>query len=285
MGEIVLAAKITHVPTMLLSEQPGKLQGTRQQAIDGHKEIMRRARESGADTVVVLDTHWLVNAGFHINSNPVFKGCYTSHEFPHFIQNLDYEYQGDPELGDAIAAKATEKGVHTLSHQVETLDLEYGTLVPMHFMKPEETDMKIVSIAAWCTVHNLQDSRKLGEAIREAVEASDRKVLLLASGSLSHKIWENELYEANNGTFTISREFNRQVDLRVLELWQQGEVATFLKMLPEYANYCSGEGGMHDTAMLFGALGWDKYTGKGEIIGEYFPSSGTGQANVVFPVL
>ncbi len=284
MGEIVLAAKITHVPTMMLSEQPGKLQGTRQQAIDGHKEIMRRARKLGADTIVVLDTHWLVNAAYHINSNPVFKGVYTSHEFPHFIQNLAYEYQGNPALGDAIAVKATEKGVFTLSHQVETLDLEYGTLVPMHFMNPE-ADMKVVSVAAWCTVHNLQDSKKLGEAIREAVEASDSKVLLLASGSLSHKIWENELYEANNGTFTISREFNRQVDLRVLELWQQGEIATFLKMLPEYADYCSGEGGMHDTAMLFGALGWDKYTGKGEIIGEYFPSSGTGQANVVFPVL
>ena len=39
---------------------------------------------------------------------------------------------------------------------------------------------------------------------------------------------------------------------------------------------------MHDTAMLFGALGWDQYQGKGEIIGEYFPSSGTGQVNVVF---
>lgn len=284
MGEIVLAAKITHVPTMMLSEQPGKLQGTRQQAIDGHKEIMRRARELGVDTIVVLDTHWLVNSAYHINSNPVFKGIYTSHEFPHFIQNLAYEYQGNPVLGDAIAAKATEKGVFTLSHQVETLDLEYGTLVPMHFMKPE-ADIKVVSVAAWCTVHNLQDSRKLGEAIREAIEESDNKVLLLASGSLSHKIWENELYEANNGTFTISREFNRQVDLRVLELWQQGKIATFLKMLPEYADYCSGEGGMHDTAMLFGALGWDKYTGKGEIIGEYFPSSGTGQANVVFPVL
>lgn len=284
MGEIVLAAKITHVPTMMLSEQPGKLQGTRQQAIDGHKEIMRRARELGVDTIVVLDTHWLVNSAYHINSNPVFKGVYTSHEFPHFIQNLAYEYQGNPVLGDAIAAKATEKGVFTLSHQVETLDLEYGTLVPMHFMKPE-ADIKVVSVAAWCTVHNLQDSRKLGEAIREAIEESDNKVLLLASGSLSHKIWENDLYEANNGTFTISREFNRQVDLRVLELWQQGEIATFLKMLPEYADYCSGEGGMHDTAMLFGALGWDKYTGKGEIIGEYFPSSGTGQANVVFPVL
>lgn len=283
MGELVVAAKITHVPTMLLSEQPGKLQGCRQPAIDGHKEIMRRAKEKGVDTIVVLDTHWLINAGYHINANPVFKGVYTSHEFPHFIQNLQYEYKGNPELGNAIAKKATEKGVFTLSHQVETLDLEYGTLVPMHFMEPDE-DIKVVSVAAWCTVHSLEDSRKLGEAIAEAIKESDNKVMLLASGSLSHKIWENELYEANNGTFTISREFNRQVDLRVLDLWEQGEYATFLKMLPEYAQYCCGEGGMHDTAMLFGALGWDKYTGKAEIITEYFPSSGTGQTNVVFEV-
>lgn len=283
MGKIVQAAKITHVPTMLLSERPGRLEGTRQQAIDGQREIARRAREAGADTAVVLDTHWQVNAGYHINSNARFNGVYTSHEFPHFIQDLEYDYAGNPALGDLIAGKATDRGVFTLSHHVETLDLEYGTLVPMRYMNPEG-DLKVVSVAAWCTVHSIESSRKLGEAIREAVEASDSKVLLLASGSLSHKIWDNDLYEANNGTFTISSEFNRQVDLRVLELWQKGEIATFLKMLPDYARYCSGEGNMHDTAMLFGALGWDSYTGRGELIGEYFPSSGTGQANVVFPV-
>ncbi|EAR60017.1 3,4-dihydroxyphenylacetate 2,3-dioxygenase [Neptuniibacter caesariensis] len=281
MGEIVLAAKVTHVPTMLLSEQPGKLEGCRQQAIDGHKEIARRAREAGADTVVVIDTHWLVNAGYHVNSNAHFKGSFTSHEFPHFIQNMEYEYSGNPALGDLIAEKATEKGVFTLSHQVETLSLEYGTLVPMRYMNPEG-DLKVVSVAGWCTVHSIESSRKLGEAIREAIEASDSKVMLLASGSLSHRIWDNDDYEANNGTFTISKEFNRQVDLRVLDLWQQGEIDTFLKMLPDYSECCSGEGGMHDTAMLFGALGWDQYQGKGEIIGEYFPSSGTGQVNVVF---
>ena len=38
-------------------------------------------------------------------------------------------------------------------------------------------------------------------------------------------------------------------------------------------------------SMLFAALGWDQYKGKGEVIGEYFPSSGTGQVNVVFPVM
>lgn len=283
MGDIVLTAKVSHVPTMLLSERPGRLHGTRQSSIDAHREIGRRAREMGADTIVVLDTHWMVNAGYHINSNARFKGVYTSHEFPQFIQGLEYDYPGNPELGDLIAAEATKDGVHTLSHHVETLDLEYGTLVPMHYMNPEG-DLKVVSIAAYCTVHSFDSSRKLGAAIRKAVEASNSKVLLVASGSLSHKIWENELYEANNGTFTISREFNRQCDLRVLELWEKGEIGTFLKMLPDYAVYCTGEGTMHDTFMLFGALGWDAYKGKGEIVGAYFPSSGTGQANVVFPV-
>ncbi len=283
MGKIVQAAKVTHVPTMLLSEQPGKLHGKRQQAIDGHKEIGRRARVAGADTVVVLDTHWQVNAGYHVNANARFEGIFTSHEFPQFIKNLPYAYDGNPTLGDAIAEKATAKGVTTLSHHVDSLNLEYGTLVPMRYINAE-ADLKVVSVAAWCTVHSIPSSRKLGEAIREAVEESDANVLLVASGSLSHKIWENDLYEANNGTFTISSEFNRQVDLRVLELWRNGEISTFLKMLPEYALYCSGEGSMHDTTMLFGALGWDDYSGAGELIGEYFPSSGTGQPNVVFPV-
>lgn len=283
MGEIVLAAKCTHVPTMLMSEDPGPVHGKRQAAIDGHYEIARRAKALGADTVVICDTHWVINAGFHINANKRFKGLFTSNEFPQFIQDLSYEYEGNSALGDAIAKTASDMGVYTLSHQIDSLELEYGSLVPMRFMSREH-DMKVVSVAAWCTVHDHDESRVIGQAIRKAVEASDSKVLLVASGSLSHKIWPNKDYAANNGTFTISSEFNRQMDLHVLEMWKRGDHATFLKMLPEYAEYCCGEGSMHDTAMLYGALGWDEYTAECEVVTEYFPSSGTGQTNVIFPV-
>lgn len=48
-------------------------------------------------------------------------------------------------------------------------------------------------------------------------------------------------------------------------------------MLPEYADYCYGEGNMHDTVMLLGMLGWDKYDGKVEFLTELFASSGTGR--------
>ena len=73
MGEIVLAAKVTHVPTMLMSEQEGPVKGKRQAAIDGHREIARRAKALGATTVVICDTHWVINAGFHINANKRFS--------------------------------------------------------------------------------------------------------------------------------------------------------------------------------------------------------------------
>jgi len=281
MGELVLAAKCTHVPTMVMSEQEGPLKGRRQPAIDGHREIGRRAREAGADTFVVLDTHWLVNAGYHVNANHRFKGMFTSHEFPQFIKDLPYRYEGNAALGDLIAETARADDVYTLSHQVDSLDLEYGTLVPMRYMNADGA-LKVVSVAAMCTVHSLEKFRKLGAAIRKTIDASDSKVALIASGSLSHRIWPNDIYAENNGTFTISSKFNEVVDRRVLEMWENGETGLFLQMLPDYANYCDGEGDMHDTVMLFGALGWDSYSGRGEVVTEYFPSSGTGQTNVVF---
>jgi 3,4-dihydroxyphenylacetate 2,3-dioxygenase len=281
MGKISLAAKITHVPSMFISENPGPHHGCRQPAIDGLKEIGRRCDAAGVDTIVVFDTHWLVNTAFHINSREHYSGIYTSNEFPHFIQNLSYDYRGAPELGDAIAARASADGVRIMSHHVDTLDLEYGTLVPMRYINADGR-FRVLSIAAWCPWHEMEDSRKIGQAVRQAIEASDCNAAVLASGSLSHRIHDNN--DAPAGINSISDEFYRQVDLRVVDLWRNGDNAAFVDMLPLYSKLCHGEGFMHDTAMLFGALGWDAYPGHAEILTDYFPSSGTGQINAVFPV-
>ena len=190
MGQLSLVAKVTHVPTMLMSKSPGRLYGTRQHAIDGHREISRRARALGVDTFVVIDTHWVINAGYHINANHRFEGIFTSNEFPQFIQDLSYAYAGNAALGDLIADKARAKELDALAHQIDSLELEYGTLVPVHYMN-DDGHFKVVAIGGWCTVHDPhQSSRRMGEAVREAAEASDSNVALLASGSLSHKIWQ-----------------------------------------------------------------------------------------------
>ena len=282
MGKLALAAKITHVPSMYLSEMDGPYKGCRQAAIDGHRVIGQRCRDLGVDTIVVFDTHWLVNSGYHINCAPGFSGVYTSNELPHFIKNMSYAYPGNPELGQLMADVATEDGVKTRAHADTSLTLEYGTLVPMRYMNPDQ-HFKVVSISALCTVHNLVDSARLGRSVRRAIEERyEGTVAIFASGSLSHRF-------AQNGTemqfaFRIWDEFLEQSDMHALELWTRGDWKAFTHMLPMYAEKCYGEGFMHDTAMLLGAMGWDKYDQKAEIITPYFGSSGTGQVNVIFPV-
>ena len=282
MGKLALAAKITHVPSMYLSEFDGPHKGCRDAAINGHREIDRRCRALGVDTIVVFDVHWLVNSEYHINCASAFSGTYTSNELPHFIKNMDYAYPGNPGLGHLIAEMANGMGVKSRAHSDTSLGLEYGTLVPMRYMNADR-HYKVVGVSGWCVWHEQRESARFGLAVRKAIEQRyDGTVAIFASGSLSHHF-------ANNGTapefmHKVWDPFLEQVDRRVVELWERGDWKTFCAMLPLYNEKCWGEGGMHDTAMLLGALGWDSYSAPAEIITPYFGSSGTGQINAVFPV-
>lgn len=281
MGELVYAAKVTHIPRMILSEQPGPLHGCRDDAIEGLRMVGERIVEAGAETVVILDTHWLSNAGYHVNCSERFDGIYSSSEFPTQLKDMEYHHPGDPPLGQAIAAEATKAGVPTFAHQNTAMGLEYGTLVPLHFMGLGER-VKVVSVSGWLAWASIEESRKVGCALRRAIDASGRKVAVLASGSLSHRIHDNS--RVLDHPYEISDEFNRQCDLRALELWTTGRWREFAAMLPTYSRACSGEGWMHDTAMLMGVLGWEDYAGRAEVIVPYFIASGTGQVIAQMPL-
>ncbi|WKA30352.1 3,4-dihydroxyphenylacetate 2,3-dioxygenase [Bradyrhizobium roseum] len=282
MGELVLAAKVSHVPSLMLSEVAGSpLKAAREGAVQALRELGRRARERRVSTFVVFDTHWLSNFGYHINANPHHRGAFTSHEAPQMIQDLRYDLPGDPALAEAIAGEAAGAGLGVMAHRVASLGLEYGTIVPMHYMN-EDGWAKVVSVATPLFT-SLEESRILGEATRRAVARSGERVAILASGSLSHRLWPNKQLGPEAWT-SVASEFNRQVDLRVLELWQQRRYREFVAMLPDYAVKCNGEGGMADTVMLFAALGWDDFNGAAEQLCDYFPSSGSGQVNVEFHV-
>ncbi|MEU5860324.1 MULTISPECIES: 3,4-dihydroxyphenylacetate 2,3-dioxygenase [unclassified Nonomuraea] len=280
MGEIVLAAKITHVPSIWLSIQPGKHFGIRRPAELALAEVGRRARERGADTFLIADTHWMNSIGFHLNGKPRHRATYVSHELPHFIHDLAYDYAGDPELAELIREEIVAGGQKARVHTYQDLGLEYATLVPMYFMN-QDAGIRVLPIG--CNIYStVEENRRIGEALLRAVRRSDRKVAFLASGSLSHAFPPNEIAESLLDD--VSSELNRNVDHAVLEMWGEGRIPEFLDMLPDYNERCTGEGAMADTAMLFGLLGWREYTGRGEQLCPYFGSSGTGQVVVDFPV-
>ena len=53
MGTLALAAKITHVPTMVLSERDGPFKDCRKPAIDSLKALGEKAHETPSSTMVL----------------------------------------------------------------------------------------------------------------------------------------------------------------------------------------------------------------------------------------
>lgn len=86
---------------------------------------------------------------------------------------------------------------------------------------------KVVSISAFCTVHDFADSRRLGEALKSAIEKYDGTVAVLASGSLSHRFIDDQ--RAEEGMNSYTRQFDQQMDERVVKLWEEGAFASSAK--------------------------------------------------------
>jgi len=210
---------------MYLSELPGKHHGCREAAIEGIR-IIAGAAVSWRRHIVVFDVHWLVNAGYHINCAPSFKGVYTSNELAALHSNMPYEY---PAIGAWRSDRRDRNGAWHSDPRSrrDNARARVRTLVPMRYMNGDQ-HFKVVSIAAWCAWHVLDDSRGFGEAVRpRSRRAPD-------GGCLCERIGcRNALTttQSESRSTASSREFYRQVDLRVVDLWKAGDFKTFCAML------------------------------------------------------
>ena len=121
--------------------------------------------------------------------------------------------------------------------------------------------------------------RALGEAIRD----SDSKVLLLASGALSHtfhKLRDLRKHEASDPIHIYSPEAY-EYDKKVLAWFAEGNHKAVLDDFDTFKKYKPEAGFFHYLAMA-GALGEEENTSVGRLYSEYENSIGTGQVHVWF---
>lgn len=119
------------------------------------------------------------------------------------VNGIAYDFAGNPELADLMAAETARTGPLALAHQVATLPVEYGTIVPMHYMNKGQA-FSVVPVAS-PVFASVDENKRFGEAVRRAVAKSKNKVAILASGSLSHQLFPNSQLGPKPGTgFPVS---------------------------------------------------------------------------------
>jgi 3,4-dihydroxyphenylacetate 2,3-dioxygenase len=282
MGEIVGAGLISHAPTIMFDEP------MRRELNEG-KEIslvpgMVRLRdevldELRPDTIVILDSHWFTTVEHVVSAHDRREGKMTSSELPRGMKQVPYDYAGDRDLALLIEKHGKELGTPTHAEDDPYLPVYYATVNLVHYLHRGE---RVVSVSIVQTGED-DDFLTLGKAIGEAVAASDRRVVVLASGGMSHtfhRLKELTKHEASDPVHIVTPEA-RAADEERLEWMQQGQHARIVDRMDEYHPH-NPEGGFGHFLAMLGAIGGRDCTAKGRLFSDYENATGTGQVHVWF---
>ena len=109
---------------------------------------------------------------------------------PWYLADVPYDYAGDPELAQLCQVVGEEQGVMAMAVAQEGLPRHYGTINIVNALGRGE---RVVGVSC-CQNARTYNFLEMGAVLGEAIRRSGRRVVILASGALSHKFvnidWE-----------------------------------------------------------------------------------------------
>jgi aromatic ring-opening dioxygenase catalytic subunit (LigB family) len=285
MGEVVGAGLLAHVPTIMLPESTRReLNNGRDSTLVAGLERLRAEvfEVLDYDTVVVLDSHWATTVEFVVSAHGRRAGLFTSEELPRGMCRVPYDFPGDPELARAIAALGGKHGTWITPIDDPYLPIFYATVNLWHFLGRGLPDKKWISISV-CQTAVTEDNLRLGRALGEAIAGLERKVVLIASGALSHTFWPLQVIREHEaaGVEHIFTPEAAAADAERLEWFARGDHARVLETMPQFLRL-RPEARFAHYLMMAGAVGEGSCTAPGRQFSEYENSVGTGQVHVWF---
>jgi len=279
-GKIVAGCLAPHPPHLVYAENPKQNEPKAECGWETLRWAYERLRENlksvEYDAILVHSPHWRTQIGTHFLGCPEFKSLSVDPVFPHLFR-YNYDLQVDVGLSEAIHDRARDLGMKTKMMRNPEFRVDYGTITACHMTNPI-WDKPIVGIssvgaAAYYNMEVMQElMMTLGQATREAVEASGKRVLLLASHSLSHRHFiEEPGVPEDMSKEHIYHHGQYLWDMKMIQLMKDGDVQTMMDVMTDFTEQtiseCDGGGLM----WMLSALGMPTYPAKvhgyGTVIG------------------
>lgn len=239
MTGIVFGAVVPHPP--LLVPQIGRGQEVRVKATgQAMTALAQDLKAAQPQSLLLISPH----GASHPDAMGIFRG---TESWGNFIEwgapRLDYHFDNDGELALAIKEEAEALNVPVRDIGSQSYELDHGALVPLFFLQPAIHDVPLVPLTfSW---RPLEAHLRFGQALRRAAERLGRRVALIASGDLSHRL----IPEAPAGYDPQGEVFDRRIAQAVASL----DKDALLGLDPELIER-AGECGLRSIAILLGAL-------------------------------
>jgi len=259
---------------------PGLPHLTTDKAVASWETLRQALRQAGErvkglrpEVLVLYSTQWISVLGHSFQTNPNPKGLHVDENW-YEMGDFPFDLRVDSALGTRAAEIASSFGLATKTVNYQGFPLDTGTLVALHFLDPgNAVPVAVVS----CNIYAGQDdSLTLGRAMRQAIEESGKRAVVVACTALSARFFTEEIEPP---TDRISRAEDDGWNRRVLDLIARGKNAEVLTVSSEYAQATGADMGFKAFAWLMGVL--DTPAAPGNVLA-YGPIWGTGAAVVEY---
>lgn len=247
MKNLVGCALMPHPPIMIPEvggTELAKIKATVQAAQDAAEALAAR----NPQTIIVITPHGPVfGDAVSISVHPRLKGSLAGFGVP----EVALGFETDGLLVRHILRKAERLGINIVELTDElaktyrfSLQLDHGALIPLYYLHKAGFRGQLVHIAMGMIPY--EEMYTMGKAVQAAVGMVDKRVAVIASGDLSHRLTP----DAPAGYNPRGAEFDRQVVAAVGNL----DVKALLNM-DETLIEEAGECGLRPIYFLLGVLG------------------------------
>ena len=211
-----------------------------QDTIDAYHEVGRRIGGLQPETIVLLSPHQVMYADyFHIS-----PGNGAAGDLGQFgAGQVRFEVRYDREFVENLCklADAGDLPAGTAGERERRLD--HGTMVPLYFVNQYWKDYQLVRVGL--SGLTLTDHYELGRRIRETAEVLDRRIVIIASGDLSHRL-------KADGPYGYRKE-GPEYDRRIMQVMESGDFGELLDFSEDFCEK-AGECGHRSFTVMAGAL-------------------------------
>ena len=242
---ITLTCMLPHPPLIVPAVGRGEERNI-QKTIDAYHEAARRIAACRPETIVLISPHQVMYADyFHISPGESADGDFGQFRAPGEQMKVSY----DTAFVEKLCAFAEEKDLPAGTLGQHDSKLDHGTMVPLYFVNQYWTDYQLVRVGL--SGLPLIRHYELGQCIQETANALNRKVVIIASGDLSHRLKEDGPYGY--------REEGPAYDARIMDVMGRGDFGRLLEFSEDFCEK-AGECGHRSFTIMAGALDKMKVT-------------------------
>jgi 3,4-dihydroxyphenylacetate 2,3-dioxygenase len=240
--------------------------------LNGMKKLGEDIEAFEPDVIAVISTHWFSTFNIYVNGAGKHEGLYTAQESPELLNRIQYEFPGDRLFASSVVEEMKQAGLRGMLVDDGSLLIDYGTLVPMKYLEPTKK-IPIVPISI-CMNSNMEQFLQAGRAFAKVSQRSGKRVVFVASGSLSHyHSFVPEDWPTPD---------NRQRDQEMINYMQSGQWDELADKMEYYSKASHMEGWGYHVGMLLGVLQGSREQEFQVKEYGYGPSSGSGNNCISF---